>query len=159
MDAVIMNQKRQNRGLLFVLRYLVIVALDLLILTSIGILCSLVVISIARQANSLPENSMAIVCLACIFGVWYVYYLLVFRKTGRTVAMRLLGAGVIPATGHRLSWLAALVWGVMYSNPPTAVLSFCFILFRSRLTLVEIWTESMLVDVGDIRRGKLDVQK
>lgn len=140
------TDKNEDRGLFFICRYFIILFLDILILSSLVLLTVSIVLLTIRQVKLLPEIFSAITGLFSMFGVWCVYYLLMFRKAGKTVAMRFLGTRVDPIEGDSLSWCAALTWGIMYSNPVTSVLSFCFILFRSRLTLVERWTDTILVD-------------
>ena len=52
-----------------------------------------------------------------IFSPWFIYFFVIFRKSGQTLAMRLFKLKVLPQSGNKLKLSSTLDWAITLTTP------------------------------------------
>ena len=139
-----------NKHYLNLKNYCLSIILDMILLY--GCICvSTILIFVSASiiggtGFSMQSYSGQVVILVTL-AVWGIYFLVIFRKTGQTLGLKLFRLKAVPAFGYELGYYASFCWGFFLSNPVTAFLSVLVGSLPPYETMLERITNTRIIEV------------
>lgn len=99
----------------FVMKSIIVFILDLIFLYMFFFAVALLL------ESSLNNNCSGEILMMAYFTIWGLYYFVLFRKTGQTLAMRIFNLKVRNSNDDKPDFLIALAWLGFMTNPVTAI--------------------------------------
>ncbi len=93
------------------------------------------------------QNCSGQIVILDALALWGVYFLVIFRKSGQTIGMKLFRLKVVPALGSKLGYYTSFCWGFFLSNSVTAFLSLLVGSLPPYKTMLERITNTKIIDV------------
>lgn len=139
-----MEPEKINRNLSFKIRLLWIIIIDMFLLYfffGVFFLFNVALIKMALPVENYEYMAFAMV-VSLILG-WYGYFFIAFRKTGKTIAMKLFNVKVISSNGGRLTVPEVFIWAIFIPTPMLIFLSYMLVFSESGITMAERISKTM----------------
>lgn len=85
--------------------------------------------------------------LLIVLFVWYVYFGILFKKTGQTLGMKMFRLKIVPNSNKNLSYRQIIWWGIFIPLPITIFLEVLNMRVPPYSTLLESKTDTRIMEI------------
>lgn len=131
-------------------KYLVSIFIDVFVLF-LFIICSIVIIALISglfiDFENFSDALLGSLIVLDILIITYVYFFVIFKNSGQTIAMKFLNLKVISQRSSKISYLVAFFWAISLLFPVLALISAMFLLVPPNSTFLERLTNTKIINI------------
>ncbi len=128
----------EKRNYFLIFKFLLTIFFDLVILYGIAII-SIFSIGIFTDTISPKYDNIRVLVAGLVVGITYfLYFFVIFKKFGQTIAMRLFNLKVIPISFDKFTFSIVLAFCLFMVNPLTAIIFAFYLVACKEYSVVDL---------------------